>query len=57
MQNDIQAKKTISSFPTSEQRKDGSNSYVIEEGDVYHLDVIVTSGSNVNVGSHGPLLA
>jgi len=46
LQNDIQAKKTISSFPSIEQRRDGSNAFVIEEGDVYHLDVLVTNGSN-----------
>jgi len=45
LQNDIQAKKTISSFPSIEQRRDGSNAYVLDDGDVFHLDVTVTNSA------------
>ena len=49
MQNDIQAKKTISAFPSTEQRRDGSNAFILEEGEVYHLDVTVTNAPTGNV--------
>ncbi|GAA98724.1 uncharacterized protein L969DRAFT_84565 [Mixia osmundae IAM 14324] len=44
LQNDIYAKKTITVFPTSEGRRDSDNNFLLEEGDVFALDVIVTSG-------------
>jgi len=46
LQNDIQARKTICPFPSNEQRRDSSNSFVLDEGDVYHLDVTVTNSAS-----------
>jgi hypothetical protein len=52
LQNDIEAKKTITLFPTPEQRRDNEHSFTLEEGEVYALDVIVTSGEDVKVNIH-----
>lgn len=41
--DDIQAKKTITPFPSSEQRRDSDNSHTLEEGEVYQLTVAVTN--------------
>jgi len=45
-QNDLVAKKTIRAFATPEQRHDSSNNYTLEEGDVFGLDIVVTTGED-----------
>ena len=49
MKDDIQAKKTITPFPTSEQRRDSDNSHTLEEGEVYCLTVAVTNSEEAKV--------
>jgi len=44
--DDIQAKKTITPFPTLEQRRDSDNTHTFEEGEVYSLTVAVTNGED-----------
>lgn len=48
--DDIQAKKTITPFPTLEQRRDSDNTHTFEEGEVYCLTVAVTNGEEAKVG-------
>ena len=50
MKDDIQAKKTITPFPTSEQRRDSDNTHSLEEGEVYCLMVAVTNADDPKVG-------
>lgn len=47
--DDIQAKKTITPFPTSEQRRDSDNNHTLEEGEVYSLTVAVTNATEAKV--------
>lgn len=44
--DDIQNKKTIIPFPTSEQRRDSDNTHTLEEGEVYSLTVAVTNAED-----------
>lgn len=41
--DDIQNKKTITPFPSSEQRRDSDNTHTLDEGEVYSLTVAVTN--------------
>jgi hypothetical protein len=47
--NNIQAKKTISLFPTSDQKLDKDNNHVFEEGEVYSINALVTTASDPKV--------
>lgn len=47
--DDIQAKKTITPFPTAEQRRDSDNSHNLEEGEVYTLTVSMTNAEEAKV--------
>ena len=49
--DDIQNKKTIIPFPTSEQRRDSDNTHTLEEGEVYSLTVAVTNAEDGKVRS------
>lgn len=50
IKDDIQAKKTITPFPTAEQRRDSDNTHTLEEGEVYQLTVAVTNSEDAKVG-------
>ena len=43
--NELAGKKTIRVFASPEQRRDSDNVSTLEEGDVYALDVVVTTGA------------
>lgn len=47
--DDIQSKKTITPFPTPEQRRDSDNTHTLEEGEVYSLTVAVTNATESKV--------
>lgn len=47
--DDIQAKKTITPFPSPEQRRDSDNTHTLEEGEVYQLTVAVTNAEDAKV--------
>lgn len=48
LKEDIAGAKTIRVFATPEQRRDGDNIHVLEDGDVYALDVVVTTGADTS---------
>lgn len=50
-QNVIDGKKTINLFPMTEQHRDKDSTFVFEEGDVYGLDVLLTTGQDTKVRS------
>lgn len=51
-QDVIDGKKTINLFPTSEQHRDKDSTFIFEEGDVFGLDVVLTSGEDTKAKSH-----
>jgi hypothetical protein len=48
-QNVIDGKKMINLFPTTEQHRDKDSTFLFEEGDVFGLDVLLTSGEETKV--------
>ncbi|KAG0144098.1 hypothetical protein CROQUDRAFT_47766 [Cronartium quercuum f. sp. fusiforme G11] len=52
-QNVIDGKKTINLFPTTEQHRDKDSTFMFEEGDVFGLDVLLTTGVDTKSKSHG----
>lgn len=44
LQNNLEAKKGLVAFPTASQRGDSDNTYNLEEGEVYGLNILVTDG-------------
>ncbi|KAI8454472.1 curved DNA-binding protein Cdb4 [Phakopsora pachyrhizi] len=51
-QNSIDSKKTINLFPSSEQHRDKDSTFVFEEGDVFGLDVLLTTGQDIKSKAH-----
>ncbi|KAH9813726.1 peptidase M24, structural domain-containing protein [Melampsora americana] len=52
-QSVIDGKKTINLFPTTEQHRDKDSTFVFEEGDVFGLDVLLTTGGDTKSKAHG----
>ncbi|OAV90053.1 hypothetical protein PTTG_09338 [Puccinia triticina 1-1 BBBD Race 1] len=52
-QNVIDGKKTINLFPAAEQHRDKDSTFLFEEGDVFGLDVLLTSGEETKAKAHG----
>ncbi|POV94977.1 hypothetical protein PSTT_16541 [Puccinia striiformis] len=50
--NVIDGKKTINLFPAAEQHRDKDSTFLFEEGDVFGLDVLLTSGEETKSKSH-----
>jgi hypothetical protein len=48
-QNVIDGKKTINLFPAAEQHRDKDSTFLFEEGDVFGLDVLLTTGEETKV--------
>lgn len=51
-QNVIDGKKTINLFPAAEHHRDKDSTFIFEEGDVFGLDVLLTSGQEPKSKSH-----
>jgi len=51
-QNVIDGKKIINLFPTAEQHRDKDSTFLFAEGDVFGLDVLLTSGEETKSKSH-----
>lgn len=51
-QNVIDGKKTINLFPAAEHHRDKDSTFVFEEGDVFGLDVVLTTGQETKSKAH-----